>query len=217
MKLAHLFFDVFLQGGAIFYLTRSNTKKPSFVSPSPNRLIRCVHNIRALFDHLMNPETFLCFTSVDWTKFILSIILAIRLSFPITDVPDWDHAWARSHLRFDEFLELMSESPEDLTPASKRVDVLSASRVILRIVKAKYDRRIAVLTASSLENTLGHQGCPMFDKDMQPYLSAWDTGFDINSVFPAPNPNLDGQQPMYHDLWATMTMSWANEDGTMDS
>jgi hypothetical protein len=174
-----------------------------------------VNNIRALFDYLTNLETFTYFTSVDWTKFILSVILAICLSFPITDVPDWDHAWARSQLRFDEFLEAMSEGPEDLTPASKRVDVLSASRVILRVVKTKYDRRVAILTAPSLNETLGHQGCPMFDKDMQPYLSAWDTGFDVNSVLPTPNLNIEGQQHMYHDLWATMTMSWADDDGTL--
>ncbi|RFN50877.1 hypothetical protein FIE12Z_4823 [Fusarium flagelliforme] len=216
VKLAHLFFDVFLQGGAVFYLTRANPKKPSFVNPSSTRLIRCVNNIRTLFDYLMNLETFTHFTSIDWTKFILSVILAVRLSFPITPVPDWDHAWARSQLRFDEFLEFMCEGPEDLTPASKRVDVLSASRVVLRVVKAKYDRRVAMLT-TSLSDTLGRQGCPMFDKDMQPYLPAWDTEIDMNSVLPTMNMNLEGQQPMYHDLWATMTMSWANDDGTMDT
>lgn len=216
MKLAHLFFDVFLQGGAVFYLTRANPKKPSFINPSSTRLIRCVNNMRTLFDYLMNLETFTHFTSIDWEKFILSVILAVRLSFPITAVPDWDHAWARSQLRFDEFLEFMCEGPEDLTPASKRVDVLSASRVVLRVVKAKYDRRVTLLT-TSLSNTLGRQGCPMFDKDMQPYLPAWDTEIDMNSVLPAMDMNLEGQQPMYHDLWATMTMSWANDGGTMDT
>ncbi|KAI1067830.1 hypothetical protein LB507_010550 [Fusarium sp. FIESC RH6] len=216
VKLAHLFFDVFLQGGAVFYLTRANPKKPSFINPSSTRLIRCVNNMRTLFDYLMNLETFTHFTSIDWEKFILSVILAVRLSFPITAVPDWDHAWARSQLRFDEFLEFMCEGPEDLTPASKRVDVLSASRVVLRVVKAKYDRRVTMLT-TSLSNTLGRQGCPMFDKDMQPYLPAWDTEIDMNSVLPAMDMNLEGQQPMYHDLWATMTMSWANDGGTMDT
>ncbi|KAG8671698.1 hypothetical protein FPOAC1_004952 [Fusarium poae] len=217
VKLASLFFDIFLQGGSIFYLARINTKKPSFTNPSPTRLVRCVNNIRTLFDHLMNLENFTCFTSVDWTKFILSVILAVCLSFPIADVPDWDHAWARSHLRFGEFLEVMTEGPEDLTPASKRVDVFSASRVILRVLKTKYNRRVAILTAPVLDEPLGHQGCPMFDKDMQPYVTAWDAGFDVQYVLPAHNPNTEGQQPMYHDLWATMTMSWANDDNTMGS
>jgi hypothetical protein len=160
----------------------------------------------------MNLDNFAYFTSVDWTKFILSIILAVRLSFPITDVPDWDHAWARSVLRFEDFLTVMCDGPEELTPASKRVDVLSASRVILRIVKAKYERRIAMLAASS--RTVG-QGCPMFDRAMEPYISAWDAGFDTASVMATPNMDMDGQQAVYHDLWATMTMGWAN-DGLMN-
>ncbi|KAF0638691.1 hypothetical protein FPSE5266_11984 [Fusarium pseudograminearum] len=217
VKLASLFFEIFLQGGPIFYLTRINTKKPSFVDPSPTRLVRCVNNIRTLFDHLTNLENFTCFTSVDWTKFILCVILAVCLSFPIADVPDWDHTWARSQLRFDEFLETMTEGPEDLTPASKRVDILSASRVIMRVLKTKYNRRVAILTAPVLNEPLGHQGCPMFDKDMQPYLTAWDVDFDAQSVLPTPNINTEGQQPMYHDLWATMTMSWANDADTMGS
>ncbi|EWG39631.1 hypothetical protein FVEG_02386 [Fusarium verticillioides 7600] len=217
VKLAHLFFDVFLQGGAIFCLTRANTKKPHFIHPSSVRLTRCVNNTRALFDYLLNLDSFKYFTSIDWTKFILSVILAVRLSFPISEVPDWDHAWARSQLRFDEFLEFMCDGPEDLTPSSKRVDVLSASRVILRVVKSKYDRRVAILTAPSLTlRGVGHQGCPMFDKDMQPYISAWDTDFDMNSAMLTSGLNTDGQQTMYHDLWATMTMSWAN-DGSVDS
>ncbi|KAF4333652.1 hypothetical protein FBEOM_12522 [Fusarium beomiforme] len=212
VKLAHLFFDVFLQGGAIFYLSRNNTRKPQFVHPSSSRLTRCVNNLRALFDHLLNLDKFTYFTSIDWTKFILSVILAVRLSFPISDVPDWDHAWARSQLRFDEFLEFMCDGSEDLTPASKRVDVLSASRVILRVVKAKYDRRVAMLTAPGLTSKgAAHQGCPMFDQAMQPYISAWDTDFDITSSMLTPSLNTEGQQPMYHDLWATMTMGWAND------
>ncbi|KAJ4259761.1 hypothetical protein NW762_007692 [Fusarium torreyae] len=214
VKLADLFFDVFLQGGAIFYLNRLNTKRPRFVHPSPTRLACCVHNVRALFDHLLNLDSFIYFTSIDWTRFILSVILAVRLSFPITDVPDWDHAWARSQLRFSDFLETMCEGPETLTPATKRVDVLSASRVILRVVKAKYDRRVAMITAPMLTTKgLGPQGCPMFDRSMEPYISAWETGFEMSSMMPT--PNLDGQQPVYHDLWATMTMGWAN-DGSMD-
>lgn len=111
----------------------------------------------------------------------------------------------------------MTEGPEDLTPASKRVDILSASRVILQVLKTKYNRRVAILTAPVLNEPLGHQGCPMFDKDMQPYLTAWDAGFDAQSVLPTPNINTEGQQPMYHDLWATMTMSWANDADTMGS
>ncbi|KAM5346945.1 hypothetical protein ACJ41O_009950 [Fusarium nematophilum] len=226
VKLANLFFDVFLQGGAIFYLTRGKRLPPDFVYPSCSRLRRCATNLRSLFEYLQNlgQTVFVSFTSVDWTKFVLAVILAVRLSFPVSQVPGWDDAWARAELGFDAFMESMCDGPE-LTPASTRVDVFSAGRVVLRVVKAKYDKRIAMLT-TPLQTTgtvaaaaaaaagggakgPGHQGCPMFDRSMEQYISAWDTGFDMSSVMPP--QSLDGQQPVFHDLWATMTMGWAND------
>lgn len=106
----------------------------------------------------------------------------------------------------------MCDGSEELTPASKRVDVLSASRVILRILKTKYERRTAMLAASS---RIVGQGCPMFDRAMEPYISAWDASYDIASVMATPSTDMEGQQAVYHDLWATMTMGWAN-DGLMN-
>ncbi|KAF4986578.1 hypothetical protein FGRMN_10770 [Fusarium graminum] len=212
IKQAQLFFDVFLQGGTIFFLTRTSTKQPHFAHPSSTRLVRCVNNLRALLDHLQNLDNFANFTSVDWLKFILSVILAVRLSFPIADIPDWDHAWVRSILHFDEFLSVICDEPEELTPVSKRVDVLSASRVVLRVVKAKYERRIATLAAPMLSSRVAGQGCPMWDRALEPYISAWDADFNMTSTMPTPTMDMEGQQPMYHDLWATMTMGWANDD-----
>lgn len=186
-----------------------------------SRLRSCVTNLRALFDYLtdLGQSGFMAFTSVDWTKFVLSVILAVRLSFPMSEVKDWDHAWAREELRFEAFLETMCDGA-DLTPVSTRVDVLSAGRVVLRVVKEKYDRRVAMLNMTSSHGKgPGPQGCPMFDRSMEPYISAWDTGFDMSSVMPPFPPQQqsqqEGQQAVFHDLWATMTMGWAN-DSLMD-
>ncbi|RSL43954.1 hypothetical protein CEP53_011451 [Fusarium sp. AF-6] len=223
VRLADLFFNVFLQGGAVFYLTRK-IAPPGLVHPPASRLRSCVTNLRVLFDYLtdLGQSAFMSFTSVDWTKFVLVVILAVRLSFPMSEVKDWDHAWAREELRFEAFLETMCDGT-DLTPVSTRVDVLSAGRVVLRVIKQKYDRRVAMLnmTASHGKGPVP-QGCPMFDRSMEPYISAWDTGFDMNSVMPPPLPQHqqqgqqdEQQQPVFHDLWATMTMGWAN-DGLMD-
>ncbi|WAO86940.1 Hypothetical protein NCS54_00423100 [Fusarium falciforme] len=220
VRLADLFFNVFLQGGAVFYLTRKIAPS-GFVHPPASRLRSCVTNLRALFDYLtdLGQSGFMSFTSVDWTKFILSVILAVRLSFPMSEVKDWDHAWAREELRFEAFLETMCDGA-DLTPVSTRVDVLSAGRVVLRVLKEKYDRRVAMLNMTASHGKgLGPQGCPMFDRSMEPYISAWDTGFDMSSVMPPLPPQQqsqqEGQQAVFHDLWATMTMGWAN-DSLMD-
>ncbi|UPK91890.1 hypothetical protein LCI18_002825 [Fusarium solani-melongenae] len=220
VRLADLFFNVFLQGGAVFYITRK-IAPPGLVHPPVSRLRSCVTNLRALFDYLtdLGQPGFISFTSVDWTKFVLSVILAVRLSFPMSEVKDWDHAWAREELRFEAFLETMCDGA-DLTPVSTRVDVLSAGRVVLRVLKEKYDRRVAMLNMTASHGKgLGPQGCPMFDRSMEPYISAWDTGFDMSSVMPPLPPQQqsqqEGQQAVFHDLWATMTMGWAN-DSLMD-
>lgn len=214
----------------MLYLPRK-AAPPGLVHPSVSRRLRsCVTHLGALFDYLadIGKAAFMSFTSVDWTKLVLAVILAVRLSFPVPEVPDWDHAWAREELRFEAFLETMCDGA-DLTPVSTRVDVLSAGRVVLRVVKEKYDRRVAVLNmSSSSSSSASHgkgralQGCPMFDHSMEPYISAWDTGFDMSSVMPPllqqqqqQQSEHEGQQPMFHDLWATMTMGWAN-DGLMD-
>ncbi|KAF4465284.1 hypothetical protein FALBO_7874 [Fusarium albosuccineum] len=221
VKLADLFVDVFLPGGAVFYCSRGKPVPPGFIYPSSYQLRRSVPNIRTLFEYILSlgQSAFLSFTSVDWTKFILSVILAVRLSFPMPEIPDWDDAWARSELGFEAFLKAMCDGA-DLTPANTRVDVLSAGRVVLRVVLAKYDRRLSTLmtpaltTAGAKESGGGIQGCPMFDRSMEQYISAWDTGFDMSSVMPSHGQ--EGQQPVFHDLWATMTMSWANDDAQMD-
>ncbi|KAJ4132889.1 hypothetical protein NW754_015702 [Fusarium falciforme] len=171
VRLADLFFNVFLQGGAVFYLTRKIAPS-GFVHPPASRLRSCVTNLRALFDYLtdLGQSGFMSFTSVDWTKFILSVILAVRLSFPMSEVKDWDHAWAREELRFEAFLETMCDGA-DLTPVSTRVDVLSAGRVVLRVLKEKYDRRVAML------NMTASHGRDSARRGVQCLTAAWSRTF----------------------------------------
>lgn len=138
---------------------------------------------------------------------ILSVILGARLSFAMPELPDWDDAWARSELWFDKFLEHMCDGV-DLTSVNTRVDVLSASRVVLRVVKAKYDRRLELHAKAADKST---HGCPMFDNTMEPFISAWGDNFDLSASMPSSAPSVEGQQAVFHDLWATMTMGWAKD------
>lgn len=145
-------------------------------------------------------------------KFILSIIISIRISFSLPECPEWDAAWARSELRLDEFLSKMCDGAE-LTPVSTRVDVLSASRVVFRVVKTKYDRRVAAMNTPAPSTFASTQGCPMFDPSLDQYLPMWDAGFGMSSSSSMPPRAKEGQsQVMFHDLWATMTMSWATDE-----
>ncbi|KAF7544917.1 hypothetical protein G7Z17_g9581 [Cylindrodendrum hubeiense] len=209
VKLSETFFNVYLNGGCLLRLGRSKTAPPGFVFPTVPKLRLCVENLKALFQYVtsLSQSTFISFTIIDWSKVILSVILGVRLSFPMPEVPGWDDTWARSELFFDKFLTHMCEGV-DLTSVNTRVDVLSASRVVLRVVKAKYDRRLELHAKASDRST---HGCPMFDTTMEPYISAWGDNFEISSAVPPAAPAVAGQQPVFHDLWATMTLGWAAE------
>ncbi|KAI5464219.1 hypothetical protein BGZ63DRAFT_481573 [Mariannaea sp. PMI_226] len=238
VRFSELFFSVYLNGGPILHLGRPKTKPTGFIPPSIDKLRICLDELKSLFHFLTNLDAsaYAAFCCNDWTKFILITILGVRLSFPIPDLPSWDDAWARSELRLDDFLAHMCEGAE-LTSVDTRVDAFSASRVVMRVVKTKYDRRIsshrkveeaaaaaaaaAMVTATATAATTpsrSTQGCPMFDNNMEPYIAAWDNaglnGADaLQSIMPtATRDQQDSQQPVFHDLWATMTQGWANTE-----
>lgn len=217
MKFSELFFTIYLHGGPLLRLGHSKNKPSGFIPPSIPKLKLCAAEIRKLFDFLtsLGQSAFSAFTCNDWTKFILSVILAVRLSFPLTELPCWDDAWARSELRFGDFMKHMCDGA-DLTTVNTRVDAFSAGRVVLNVLKEKYERRVASLeeaaaAAEAVAPSVGIQACPMFDHSMEPYIAAWDTGFGVDAAVPPVTERLDDQQPVFHDLWATMTMGWAEE------
>ncbi|KAM0511033.1 hypothetical protein ACHAPE_010294 [Trichoderma viride] len=173
-------------------------------------------------------SAFAAFSCNDWMKVVITVIVAFRLSFSLTELPGWDDAWARSELHFDQFLTHICEGT-DLITVNTRVDAVSAIRVVLRVVKGKYDRRIALRTrtntaAAAAEPVAetpwssGVRGCPMTDRKMEPYISAWDSLSGVQNAISSTIHQAEGEeneQHALHDLWATMTMDWAhNTNGT---
>jgi hypothetical protein len=198
--------------------------------PSIPKLRSCIADIRTILEFILDLDqsALAAFSCNDWMKVVITVTVAFRLSFPLTELPDWDDTWARSELHFDEFLTHICEG-SDLVTVNTRVDAVSASRVVLRVVKEKYDRRVAlhapinttaavVKPATAIPWSSGTRGCPMSDRRMEPFISAWDTvpgvGHAISSPVRHPE-GIDDRQPMIHDIWATMTTDWAqNTDGS---
>lgn len=220
MKLATMFVAFYLESGTLLKIPRPLHRHGSSLPLLASKLHLCVGHLKEFLTYVVSLDQtdFLSFTGVEWARLVLAIILAIRLSFPpVLECPEWDTAWARSQLNFSEFLNHMCREI-DLTPSSKKVDVLSASRVIIRMVKEKYDRRLALLNTQAETPTRGT--CPMLDGSLEQYFPFWDAGIGVNSPGQAMGQvmgQVTGQsgtaaQPVFHDLWATMTMSWAEED-----
>ncbi|KAJ6444071.1 High-affinity nicotinic acid transporter [Purpureocillium lavendulum] len=225
IKLQTMFIDIYLDGGSILKLPQASHSASLSTGPLPptaSKLQEATGKLKVFLDHIadLDERSFLAFTLNDWTRLILTIILALRLSFPVAQCPEFDAAWARSQLQFGAFLTRMCRE-EDLTPASKKVDVLSASRVVMRVVRDKYERRLGALLEGAAPAPGKSHGCPMLDGSLEQYFPLWDAGF---APMGAPHGHAvaaDGSsggtavdQPVFHDLWATMTMGWA-EGGSM--
>jgi hypothetical protein len=239
VRFARLFTDLYLNGGCLLALPRPrhNNASPGPLPPSPSKVAAILPSLKLYLSETicLDQPAFLAFTSADWAHLVLAIILAFRLSLPLPECPAFDHVSARAELRLGDFLDAMCRET-DLAAASKKVDVLSASRVVFRIVKTKLDRHVglanmrdaaaaAVASSSSAPFTSATARsaaagiCPMLDGSVDQYLPLWDPTFPAmdTAVGPTP-PDVSGgttasklQQPVFHDLWATMTMGWARD------
>ncbi|KAK1454273.1 hypothetical protein CCUS01_10566 [Colletotrichum cuscutae] len=221
LTLANLFTEMFLLAGPVYTLRSTAKIGDSDLGPPipAHRLDKCLTLLRTLLDFMTNlpAAAFVELSSIDWGRFIQAVILAIRLSFPMPLCPEWDHARAREQLQFDSYLARLcanSEAPT-LTPATKStMDVLSAGKVVFSVVKRKYEARVANIETpvNKLPRTI--RGCPMFDGSLDQYFPIWDQDLNRDGthglVSPATNgtPVMVNGQPVYHDLWATMTMNW---------
>ncbi|KAG9258632.1 uncharacterized protein F5Z01DRAFT_208741 [Emericellopsis atlantica] len=201
--LTHLFAKIYLIAAP--FLTLPPTPK----SPSPPNMSYIIAPLATALTTLasLSDEALRAFTAPDWFRLIVCVIVASKLSFPLANDPSWDDASARSALRLGSFLDsFCQDDNDDGDKAKTKNDVLSASRVVMRMVRDKFNRKLH--TAAGAKRTAS-LGCPMLDGSLDNYMPMWDPP-------PLPLPPQTSQQqsgPVFHDLWATMTMSWSNGRG----
>jgi hypothetical protein len=171
IRLAILFTRVFLSGAPLLKLPSAKIAPALDGSAAfradPARLIAVVPALHALYDFLLGlaPRDFNAFIGVEWGALILSIILGFRMSFPLLVCPEWDDRAARQVVRFEEYITRfcrlgdggggaaeVGAIPPPSAPVpgaaagqAKSMDVLSASRIVLDMVKRKFMRRLVKL------------------------------------------------------------------------
>ncbi|KAL7965361.1 hypothetical protein HDV63DRAFT_387455 [Trichoderma sp. SZMC 28014] len=232
VKFSDLFFRIYLISYPLLPQSQPKNKPSRPIFPSIPKLKSCIAEVRTMLELIsdLDQSAFAAFSCNDWMKVVITVIVAFRLSFPLSELPAWDDAWARSELHFDQFLTNICEG-YDLITVNTRVDTVSACRVVLRVVKDKYDRRVALHirtnTAAAVAEPVaespwssGTRGCPMTDRKMEPYISAWDSLSAVDNAISSSihqTEDKENEQHTLHDLWATMTMDWAqNTNGTND-
>ncbi|KAK1763596.1 hypothetical protein QBC33DRAFT_242303 [Phialemonium atrogriseum] len=227
IRLSLLFARVFLSGAPLLKLPapKRPPTDPALATASradPVRLAAAIPRLHALLDFaLALPAAELnAFTVVEWGAFILAVILGFRMSFPLpVACPAWDDGRARREIGFGGYLEGMASmggggrGGENVAAASassscsrKNVDVLSASKVVLEVVRQKYEKRLARIERqqlarrrqSEMQSSSGMglgadldlsmpldpmeldkamQGCPMMDGSLDSYFPHWDESF----------------------------------------
>ncbi|KAI1779255.1 hypothetical protein F4818DRAFT_438041 [Hypoxylon cercidicola] len=236
------------------------------------RFHAATYTARAVLDYItsLSSAQLGFFSGPDMTRLILLVVLAYRLSFPMPACPGYDYAQGRQVLEFGMHLAKLSaiEEEEDAAGkdgggdgksggANKKVDVVTAMRVVLGSVKAKFDKKSAELEAAAAAAAAAEEGgrrarmCPMFDGSLDQYLPLWEGQLhqqgDSSAVFMGssyatsshssggsssapvmatdsgvlsaaamdgalyPPPAGGLSKPVFHDLWATMTMGWATD------
>ncbi len=244
IQVASLFAPVWLYGAPLLKFPNLNRRGAARndASQDPARLVQALKPLRAFLDHTATLQpgsgaggaAFNAFSCVDWSRFILAIVLAFRLSLPIASCPAWDHGAARRELEFGKYLRLLSRESDDgdddddddsdgrgarrrhhhLTPATSAMGVVAASRAVLGVVRQKFDRRLAVLESPAATTAVPSTAAGLL---LGPGVSgcpmhdgSMDPLWDMwDETYPADPTLLAGELP--HDLWATMTMSWSQD------
>ncbi|KAL7931400.1 hypothetical protein V8C35DRAFT_310306 [Trichoderma chlorosporum] len=218
----NLFVHLCLQDGVLLRLPRISLhliKGRPPLPPEASQLYASVDNIQKLLGYILSLDeaSMAKFSTADWCRFISGIILGIRLSLAIPECPDFDTAWVRSRLRFDEILERLCKDTDPTKSTDKKVDVLSAMRIVMKIVKEKYYQRLSILEhGQGIAAPKLSLGCPMLDGSMDEQFKLWQSVIDTDISTAALSEDVTtafsaGDDAMLQDLWAT-TVGWTNGD-----
>ncbi|KAK6085319.1 zn 2cys6 transcription factor [Seiridium cupressi] len=233
VMMASLFDDMHLIAAPLM-LTVAPRSASADVPLDPTGLMEAVHTVRAFFEFIVSlpPGAMSQFCSADWVRVIMANILGYRLCLPIEICPEFDSAQARQAFDFGSYLEKLCGDPTEgeAAPGGKKTDVCTAFCVVLRSLKAKFEKKLAAAIAKE-EIKRKAQECPMFDGSLDDYISLWD-GHGMpagSSSYPTSQSSMSGvlteaitdlspgttesaKSSVYHDLWATMTLGWSAED-----
>jgi hypothetical protein len=180
------------------------------------------------------------FTNVEWSNIIQSIIILSRLSFPLPRCPGWDVVAAREHAPLGMFLDCLCYRMQALSsvPATelnpKAPDGPFIFRIVLESIKRSYEARVALVmpplamaeqgVGASQSNGFQTPGaspmdklhCPMNDRELlsffEPISQDLNEGLGVQGgAGGSMGPSAPKTIPVYHDLWATMTMNWTDD------
>jgi len=238
LGLADRFIDVIMYSGNVGFLHYYREKNDGQLSSA--MLSKCAEGCKRFFEYLLAIPSvqFIAFTSVQWSVLIQAVVILSRLSFPVPTCPGWDPQIARETAPLMMYLDCLcyrlgslSSEPLCSIEPPKNPDAPLIFKMVLESVKKNMETRLGMtIPGSSLllhtepDNSPGStvddiatvlSYCPMLDPALVGFLESWPGSKHDVSPYgvqkPAPSrEERSNQIPVYHDLWATMTMSWAD-------
>ncbi|KAK4232379.1 hypothetical protein QBC38DRAFT_95131 [Podospora fimiseda] len=181
VRLAILFTRLFLSGAPLLKLPSVKLPALDAASSfraDPVRLLSSIPTLHTSYEYFLSlsAEEINSFTGVEWGGFILSVILGFRMSFPLVVCPEWSDKTARGMIRFGDYMDRMCKMGEEnnkdaagfvmskfnaATGEKEKendksqpptMDVLSASKVVLGVVRKKFLSRVAKVEGMSLQS-----------------------------------------------------------------
>lgn len=220
-----------------FYKTVESTASLAHLSA-------CLEACKRYFEYLLQiPEAhYADFTALQWSPMVQSILILSRLTFVMASRCGWDAESTRTNIPLGMYLDALcfrfqstSATPAVNGTPARNPDMLYVFYLILSSMKRSYARRIAKIEPKTFNpeystgTGLARGHCPILDPTLSQYfdldeysLSNWDMAG--GSIDPSPQDTSVSSSSatlptgmLYHDLWATMTGSWANESGCNDT
>lgn len=211
VRMQMLYLEIYLDIGNLLAFpvakTALSAKKTRFAPPI-SRMNSSLKKLREFLDLVgeLNDSCILAFTVNDWTRLIIVLTLAFRLSFPVTLSPSFDWLSAREEIGLEPFLAKVSRVPEASADSS---GILVANRVVLGVLHAKYIRRKSSVmeAAEAAAQPNRSAGCPVMGGSGGEAIAQWDMELGEAPAI-STDPDMPDALPMLHSLWATGGIEW---------
>ncbi|KAJ3496294.1 hypothetical protein NLG97_g2753 [Lecanicillium saksenae] len=214
IRMQMIYLDAYLDVGSLLAFPVAKTalspKKARFAPPMA-RMRSSLKKLGAFLDVVgsLDDDSMLAFTVNDWTRLIIILTLAFRLSFPVSLAPDFDWLSARNDIQLEEFLSRVSRGFEASADSN---GILAANRVVLGVLKSKYNQRQNTLgQAAPMTQSSRSAACPVMGGSGGAVIEQWDLGHGHPPALSA-DPDMPDVLPMLHSIWSTEGVGWQDLD-----
>jgi len=183
-------------------------------------LALCLDNTKQFLDHALDIPTseYWKFTMLAWGYIVRSLVVALQLSSTLI-LPKWNSVRAREVLQLGTRLDCLCWRIQKLDirsgEPSKTWTNFSLFQTAFSSFKGTYDKTVQLdvertssvqisepMDLDAMTDELGMASCPVL-RGNPAHIEGYS---GAESSY---NYGMGNSVPLYHDIWATMTMSWA--------